>query len=164
MDPPDQRLFEADVADAEFLIGASKGWWGLAPATVVPADLAWPKTILWLAAAPRPNAPERFYVLLDVAGYRTASPTGSFWDPETRGALALAKRPKGKDGSRFAKVLRTDWEGGRAFYHPYDRLAAQSHTQWSTEQPNLIWSAKLTIVDYLEEFYALFQGSDYVGV
>ncbi len=164
MDAPDQRLFEADVADAEFLIGARKGFWGLAASDLRPADLVWPKRILWIAAAPRPNSPEKFYLLLDLAGYRTASPTGNFWDPGTKAALALGRWPKGKSGSRFAKVFRTDWEGGRAFYHPYDRFAAQSHTQWATEQPHLIWSARLTIVDYLEEFYGLLQGSDYVGV
>jgi len=164
MDAPDHRLFEADVAEAEFLIGAGKGFWGLAASDLRPADVVWPKRILWLAAAPRPNAPDRFHLLLDLTGYRAASPTGAFWDPATKAALTLERWPKGKGGSRFAKVFRTDWEGGRAFYHPYDRFAAQSHTQWATEQPHLIWSARLTIVDYLAEFHGLLQGSDYVGV
>jgi hypothetical protein len=164
MDAPDQRLFEADIADAAFLIGARKRFWGLAAADLVPPELVWPRRILWLAAAPLPNSSDRFYLLLDLAGYRTASPTGAFWDPATKAALALGKWPKGKGGSRFAKVFRTDWAGGRAFYHPYDRVTAQSHPQWTTEQPHLIWSAKLTIVDYLEEFHGLLQGSDYVGV
>jgi hypothetical protein len=165
MDAPDQRLFEADVADAEFLIGARKGWWDLAPASVLPTDLAWPKRIVWIAAAQRARSPDKFYFLLDLKGYRTASPTGTLWDPETKARLALEKWPKGKDGSRFAKVFRTaDWKRGEALYHPYDRVAAQDHREWKREQPHLVWTAERTIVDFLEEFYALLQGSDYIGV
>lgn len=164
MEGPDQRLFEADVTDAPFLIGASKGQWGLTAADLLPPWLTWPKRILWLAAPPRPNAPEKFHLLLDLAGYRAASPTGAFWDPTTKAALATAKWPKGKGGSRFAKVFRTDWEGAKALYHPFDRFAASSHTQWATEQPHLIWTSDRTIVDFLAEFHGLFQGSDYVGV
>ena len=164
MNPPDQRIFDADLVDAEFRMGAGKGFWGLGDTDLVPADLAWPKRIMWLAAAPRANAPDRFYVLLDLAGYRTVPPTGAFWDATTKADLSLAQWPKGRAGSRFAKVFRTDWEGGKAFYHPYDRFAAQGHTQWPAEQPNLVWSIRHTIVDYLEEFHGLLQGSDYLGV
>jgi len=165
MDAPDQRLFEADVADAPFLIGASKGRWDLAPTAILPADLAWPKRILWIAAAPRPKARERFYFLLDLKGYRTVPPTGTLWDPETKARLALEKWPKGKDGSRFARVFRiADWQCGAAFYHPYDRVAAEGHSEWKSQQPHLVWTADHTIVEWLEEFYDLLQGSDYVGV
>lgn len=164
MNTPDQRLFEADVAGAPFLIGVHKGWWGLAAADLVPTDMVWPTRILWVAAAPRPNSPDRHYLLLDLTGYRTVSPTGSFWDPETKTPLALAKWPKGTYGSRVAKVFRTDWEGGRALYHPYDRVAAQGHADWPTQQPHLVWNSNRTIVDYLEEVFGLLQGGDYVGV
>jgi hypothetical protein len=78
--------------------------------------------------------------------------------------LALEKRPKGRPGSRFAKVFRTDWEGGRAFYHPYDRAAANSHADWPSTQPHLVWNANHTIVDYLAEFHALLNSGDYLGV
>lgn len=165
MDAPAQRLFETDVADAPFLMGAAKGWWGLAPPAMVPANLVWPKRVLWIAAAERANAPDRFYILLDLKGYRTTSPTGTVWDPETKARLALEKWPKGKDGSRFAKVFRTaDWQRGAAFYHPYDRIAAAGHSEWKSQQPHLVWTADHTIVDWLEEFYNLLQGGDYIGV
>ena len=42
MDKPDQRLFEADVASAEFRAGALKGYWGLAGTDVLPEQPAWP--------------------------------------------------------------------------------------------------------------------------
>jgi hypothetical protein len=61
-------------------------------------------------------------------------------------------------------VFRTDWEGGRAFYHPYDRLAAAGHPKWVAEQPSLIWDSTHTIVDYLEEIHFLLSSGDYLGL
>jgi hypothetical protein len=162
--PPDQRLFEADLQSAEFRNGVLKGWWGVAEADTRPANLAWPNTILWIRAAQRPNAPERYYFTLNCAGYRAESPTGTFWDPIEKYILDVKKRPKGKPGSRFAKVFRTDWKSALAFYHPYDRVAVSEHAQWRQQQPNLIWDSNHTITDYLEEFRALLQSGDYIGV
>jgi hypothetical protein len=161
---PDQRLFEADLMLAEFRRGIVKGLWGQAEAEMIPEGAAWPRVFFWLAAAARENAPDRFYVALDATGYRSVAPTGTFWDPATKATLEFAKRPKGKPNSRFAMVFRTDWENGRAFYHPYDRFAAQSHGQWPREQPHLIWTTNHTIVDWLEEFQSLLNCGDYRGV
>lgn len=164
MEPPDKRLFDSDLDSAEFRNGVVKGWWDLADAEILPSGLTWPRAILWIAPAPRADAPSRFYVSLDVAGYRTVPPTGAFWDPAANAPLDVARRPKGRDGSRVAKVFRTDWEGGRAFYHPYDRVAAQGHAAWPAEQPHLRWTANHTIVDYLMEFHGLLNSGDYVGI
>jgi hypothetical protein len=164
MDKPDQRLFEADLTSAEFRAGALKEYWGLAGTEVLPEQTVWPVRVLWIAAAPRENAPGRYYVQLDLSDYRTVPPTGTFWDPSTRSTLEIAKRPKGRPDSRFAKVFRTDWEGGRAFYHPYDRVAAKSHPAWPSEQPSLIWDSNHTIVDYLEEIRSLLNCGDYLGL
>jgi hypothetical protein len=164
MDKPDQRLFEHDLSSAEFRIGAEKRRWGVSAAEVLPTNLAWPNVILWIAAAARPNSPDLFHILLDAAGYRNASPTGMFWDPNTKATLDLAKRPKGTPNSRVAKVFRTDWNSGTAFYHPYDRVAAQGHAEWPKEQPHLIWTPDHTIVDFLEEFHSLLNSGDYIGV
>ena len=164
MDKPDQRLFEEDVLSAEFRTGVLKGFWDLAGADELLEGLAWPARVFWMAAAARANAPARFYVLLDLTSYRSVPPTGTFWDPATRSALEFSKRPKGKPDSRFAKVFRTDWESGLAFYHPYDRVAAKGHTDWPKDQPHLVWTSDHTIVDYLEEFHSLLQGGDYIGL
>lgn len=164
MEKPDESLFEEDLRSADFRNGAIKGRWGLPAPEILPDAITWPTRILWLAAAAHPNAPERFYIRLDAAGYRAASPTGTFWDPVTKSLLDSAKRPKGKPGSRFAKVFRTDWKNGAAFYHPYDRVAAGDHTNWPKEQPHLIWTRDHTIVDYLEVFHSLLNCGDYLGV
>ena len=163
MKPPDQRLFESDLSSAEFRIGAVNGWWGTPESALLPADLAWPQVILWIASAARENAPTRFYFYLDATGYRTVPPTGTFWDPATKSALDVAKRPKGRPGSRFKMVFRTDWNNA-ALYHPYDRVAAQSHPQWTKEQPHLIWTVDRTIADYLTEFHTLLNCGDYLGI
>ena len=164
MEKPDQRLFESDLASAEFRAGVLKGYWGLAGAEVLPEQPAWPVRILWVEAAPRAEAPNRFYLGLNLDSYRTVPPTGTFWDLGTGAALAPKKRPKGKKDSRFAKVFRTDWKDGLAFYHPYDRAAVEGHDRWLTEQPSLIWDSNHTIVDYLEEMHSLLHSGDYLGL
>lgn len=164
MEKPDERLFAADLASAEFRSGVIKGWWGFRDTELLPADLKWPRTLLWIAAAARINAPDHYFFALDVAGYRAASPTGALWDPIEKSRLELSKWPKGGSGTRFARVFRTDWQGGIAFYHPYDRVAAGSHGQWRADQPHLVWTANHTIVDYLAEFHALLQSGDYLGI
>lgn len=164
MEQPDKRLFEADLASAEFRNGVLNGWWAVVADDVLPLGLTWPRVIVWIGAAPRDTGPSRFYLSLDAAGYRTASPTGTFCDPATGAMLEAAKRPKGRPDSRLAKVFRTDWEGGRAFYHPYDRVAAKGHKDWPSTQPHLVWTANHTIVDYLSEFHALLNCGDYLGV
>jgi hypothetical protein len=163
---PDEQLFEGDLLSAEYRSGAVKGLWGLADPSARSEGAVWPKAYFWLAAAPRANAPDRFYVALDMAGYRSVSPTGAFWDRATKAALDLTKWPKGKPGSRLAMVFRTSgWpHAGKTFYHPYDRVSAQSHPSWPNEQPHLIWESTHTIVHYLEEFQSLLTSGDYLGV
>jgi len=165
---PDNRLFEADLQSAEFRDGEACRKWGKAEPDVIPNDdkaKAWPNVFLWIAAAPRANSPNRFHIALDAAGYRTVPPTGTFWDPAKKARLDFTAFPKGKSGSRFAMVFRTNWgESKRAFYHPYDRVAAQSHANWAKELPHLVWTDAHTIVNYLEEFHGLLNGGDYLGV
>lgn len=164
MDSPDKRLFEADICSAGFRNGVVKGWWGLAEERYLPAATDWPIRVLWITAAPRDTAPGRFYVSVNLEGYRSVAPTGTFWDPATKSMLDVAKRPKGRKGSRCAKVFRTDWMGGRAFYHPYDRVATQGHSNWSVEHPHFVWTANHTIVDYLVEIHSLLNSGDYLGI
>jgi hypothetical protein len=166
MSSPEQRLFESDLQSASFRIGLTKGLWGLAEDEAMPQGAMWPKAYLWMAAVPRQNSPDRFYVELDLTGYRSVPPTGPFWDSLKRQRLEHAKWPKGKPGSRFAQIFRlSGFTGaGTAFYHPYDRVGSANHTSWPREQPHLIWTERRTIVDYLEEFQSLFTTGDYIGV
>lgn len=166
MKPPDQRLFEEDIESPGFLGGVLKGRWAMAEAGVLPEKLAWPDVILWIAAAPRSGAPDRYYFALNLSGYRNVPPTGPVWDPVKKETLELAKWPKGKPGSRFALVFRTNRFSfaGRALYHPYDRSPLSDHPRWPTEQPHLIWDSNHTILDYVEEFHSLLHSGDYIGV
>lgn len=167
MQGPDERLFEDDLSSAGFRMGVANRQWGLPDQDVLPQQPVWPARILWIAAAPREGAPDRFYILIDAAGYRSVPPTGTFWDPNTKSRLDLSKRPKGKNGSKVAMVFRIDWpphDKGSAFYHPYDRVAVQDHSQWPAQLPNLVWDSNRTIVDYLSEFYTLLSSENYLGV
>jgi hypothetical protein len=164
MSAPDQRLFAADLQSAPFRIGAFKGRWGIAEESARPSNTEWPRVFFWIAAAKRAAGPERFYVALDVKSYRSVPPTGTFWDPEAHVILPFGKRPKGRQNGRVARVFRTDWNNGTAFYHPYDRIAAEGHPNWKQEQRHLVWSEAHTIVDVLEELHGLLNSGEYLGV
>ena len=110
METPDQRLFEDDLLSAEFRSGVLKGFWDVAAPSVLPAAFSMAHPDLWMAAAARPNAPERFYIQLDLSGYRTAAPTGTFWDPGTKSVLDLSKRPKGKAGEPLRESIQNRLE------------------------------------------------------
>lgn len=156
-------MLEEDLASAAFLAGAHRGNWGLPDPSVLPDACAWPRFIVWVRPASRPKAPERFYFDLDMTGYRGKPPTGTLWDAAKQAVLALELRPKGRPGSRVAKVFRTDWNNA-ALYHPYDRVAADSHPEWLAAHPNLIWTPQHTMVDYVMEMHGLLNGDCYVGV
>jgi hypothetical protein len=164
--PPDHRLFETDLQSAEYRNGVTKGLWGEAEPDARPDGAAWPNVYIWMAAAPRSGAPDRYYIALNLSGYRNAPPTGPLWDPVKKQTIELSKWPKGKPNSRFAQVFRTDGFSfaGRALYHPYDRSPLSDHPNWPAEQPHLVWTSTHTIVNYLEEFQSLLTSGDYVGV
>jgi hypothetical protein len=155
--PPDQRRFEADLEDGPFLAGMAAGRWGRPDASLV-ETVAWPKAVLWVAAAPRKDSPDKFHLLLDCEGYPSQSPTGSFWDPAIRQQLASANWPKGK--GQVAAVFRP----GGAFYHPYDRVSASGHKDWPAKYPHLLWDGTRTIVDFLGVIHGLLNSTDYTGV
>ncbi len=161
--PPDQRRFDADLREAPFLAGVADGRWDVADRSVA-SGLDWPLVLLSVTAAPRDASPDRFYLLLDCQGYPAEGPTGAFWDPNKRAPLPSAAWPKGKGQGQVAAVFRPDWEGGRAIYHPFDRLTASKHADWPSKYPRLLWGGSRTIVDYLGMVHGLLNSNDYRGV
>src|SRR5262245_31095181 len=105
--PPDQKAVQADLADGPFLIGVTKGQWGLADVSGFSEGISWPHVMLWVAAAQRPNAPNRFYIRLDCQDYPTLPPTGTVWDLADNQQLPPSRRPKGV--GQVAMMFRTDW-------------------------------------------------------
>ncbi len=150
-----------DLRDGAFLASVADGRYGL-PDEEHTKGVAWPHVVIWVAAAQRSGSPDRFHLLLDCQGYPTQGPTGSFWDSNTKGLLVASDWPKGQ--GQVAAVFRSDWEGGRALYHPFDRYTAGKHADWPAKYPHLLWHSKRTIVDYLGMVHGLLNCNDYRGV
>lgn len=157
---PSERAIDADMESAAYLDGVARGQWGV-PEEPQPQ---WPFRQFWIAAVPREGSADRFVIRINCDGYRTIQPTGNFWDLKGNTFLIDPnRRPKGSPRSTVEKVFRTDWEGGTAFYHPYDRKAFSTHAQWAGTSTNRIWNDRLTIADYLDEFHRLLNSGDYIG-
>ncbi len=108
MTEPDKRAMETDLTGTSFLSGVANGWWD----HVEDSAPDWPTMIFWVAAAKRDKAPDRFYLKLNCKNYPTDSPTGTFWDPETKEQLAGRKWPKGS--GQVSAVFNPTWENGVA--------------------------------------------------
>ena len=156
-----QRLLEADLAGAQFRAGQLRGDWSLVGAI---EHLQWPYVLTETAAAARPNGPLRWLVRWDATGYGSAPITGGFWDAGAGAFLAKEKWPRGRPGTVVATVFKTEgWAApGQGFYHPWDRTALHGHQpQWS--DPRWVWSAKVTIADYVAQFHRWLNCEDYLG-
>ena len=156
-----QRLLEADLQRADFLIGVDKGHWSLAQPV---RESDWPRVFTWVRAAPRPNGPEQWLVRWDVAGYNEQSPTGAFWDAAAA-LLPGALWPKAMADSVAAKVFRIDgWKlSGQAFYHPYDRLARQDHRQWPEQHARYVWTNANVLTDFIVLVHRWLNCEAYLG-
>ena len=124
---PDRRLFEADLQSAAYRSGVAKGLWGGAEADAQPDDAIWPRAFFWMAAASRTGAPDRYYLALNLSGYRSVPPTGPFWDPVKKQVLELGKWPKGKSGQplRYGVPHRRLFRGGAGLLSPLRPRAGQ---------------------------------------
>jgi len=157
-----QRLVDTDLRRVEFLMGVDAGRWDLAePFSVT----VWPFVYTMVQAASRPNSPEQLLVRWDLENYSEQSPTGAFWDADTKSFLAPARWPKGRPGTPVATVFKVEgWAApGRGFYHPYDRQARLNHNDWPAQNPQFIWTKDNTIVDFLHLVHRWLNCEDYLG-
>jgi hypothetical protein len=161
MTEPDKRAMQTDLTGASFLSGVANGWWD----HVEDSAPDWPTMIFWVAAAKRDKAPDRFYLKLNCKNYPTDSPTGTFWDPETKEQLAGRKWPKGS--GQVSAVFNPTWENGVALYHPLDRFPMGSHqtgsNDWRVKYPQHVWKGDRNVTRYLTMVYRLLNSSEYTG-
>lgn len=152
---PDQRALEAHLKSARFQLGIDGGLWRV-------IESGWPHMLIAVTAASRENAPGEFALRFELSGYPQSAPTAAIWDIQANTLLDAALRPKGGPAG-FA--FRADWEGGRALYAPYDRLAIENHAgDWAPKYQRLVWHSARDLAFYLENVHRLLGRDDYVGI
>jgi len=152
--PPDQRTFNEHANKPSFLAGLYRGDWAIEKVT-------WPTVDISIAAAPRPDAPDRYWLRCDFANFAADAPTGTPWDPDNDTTLGPDKRPKGDD---VGTVYRVDWEEGRALYVAYDRIALAGHQNWVTEHPRTAWNGTQDLTWWVLRIWELLNSDDYLGI
>jgi hypothetical protein len=152
---PAERLAREHLAGARFRSGVDAGHWR------VVEELHWPHVVIAVRAAQRPGGPAEFALRFDLTDYPTRAPTAMPWDVQAGVKLAPEKRPK---GDRVGLAFRVNWEGGKALYVPYDRVALESHSPWRTQYPRLVWDPTKKITFYLIKVHELLNDEDYQGV
>lgn len=154
--PLDQRVFREHVTSPRFEDGVGRGRWRIV------GDIVWPHVLVAVSAAPRDNAPQEFFLRFDLTGYPVSAPTATPWNPETRDVLEANLRPKGE---RAGYVFRSDWEGGRALYAPFDRVALDRyHSEWRRRYPRQAWDATRDFAWVLQFLHELLNDADYTGI
>ena len=152
---PDERVFRQHVASARFQDGVDRGRWQIM------GDIAWPVVTIAVTAGVRDGAPSEFVLRFDLAGYPESAPTATPWDPIAGGVLGSDLRPKGE---RVGHVFRTDWEGGRALYAPFDRVALNGHSVWKTQHPRRVWDSAKDLAWVLRILHEMLDNDDYTGI
>lgn len=156
---PDLLLFNRHVSEAPFQIGVDKGMWDIEEDD--PTRSRWPVVIIWVAAAPKANCPDKYYFHFDLDGYTAAAPTAYPWDMSIKSVLDEAIWPKGN--RLVSKTFRPDWKpnGQHALYAPCDRASMVGHPQWQQDHPHLWWQPAFNITVYLNFLYSLLNSADY---
>ena len=152
---PDERVLRQHVASARFQEGVDRGRWQ------VLGDIAWPVVMIALTAGPRDSAPSEYVLRFDLAGYPESAPTATPWNPKTGNVLESALRPKGE---RVGHVFRADWNGGRALYAPFDRVALNGHSSWKNQHPRRIWNSSKDLSWLLQILHEMLNNDDYTGI
>jgi hypothetical protein len=152
--PPDELLFEHDLAAAEFRCGEIEGRWHHVATT-------WPQVVIAVSAASRPNAPFEYGFRFECTGYRQSPPSARPWDLASNAPLALNRWPTGR--SIVPSVFRPQWKDGSCLYLPCDRMAIEGHANWNHEHPARLWNPSRGIVCYLEQLHDLLNSNDYTG-
>jgi hypothetical protein len=151
---PDERPLLEHVAGGRFQAGVHAGRWRL-------VSLDWPIALIAVSAAPRPNAPSEFTIRFDLSDYPHSAPTGGLWDEGANTYLAENRRPKGDHAGR---IFRGDWEGGRAMYAAWDRVALQGHPGWAAAYPRSAWNARRDLTFILANIFEVLNADDYLGI
>ena len=152
---PDERVLRQHVASARFQDGVERGRWKIV------GGITWPVVMIAVAAGPRDSAPSEYVLRFDLAGYPETAPTATPWNPTTGDVLEPDLRPKGQ---RVGHVFRTDWEGGRALYAPFDRVALNGHSNWKGQHPRQAWDSSKDLVWLLQILHEMLNNYDYTGI
>ena len=124
-------------------------------------DIDWPVVLIAVAAAPRVSSPREFALRFNLAGYPETAPTATPWNPAMGEILDEESRPKGE---LVGHVFRTNWEGGKALYAPFDRVALNSHPDWKAKYPRRAWNSSRDLTWLLQVMHEMLNNDDYIGI
>src|SRR5581483_5708259 len=129
----EQMRFENDLKHPGYIVGEAKGMWGIIrDAAILPK---WPKVIMWVRAAERPNSPDKYYLLFDLTGYSATAPTATLYEVDKGAKLDKTEWPNGD--ADFKLAFNPDHAFG--FYLPCDRLGQNGKEKtWKTNSQILV--------------------------
>lgn len=157
----DKEAFKKHLELSSFIYGEQKGKWAVLGDPEWPD---WPKVLIWVKAAVKPNGPSGFYFRFDLTNYPAIAPTACPWDKEKNERLEFEIWPA---GPKFVSSVfrRAGWAGGNALYAPCDRLGDLSgHPAWKQQHPEYFWNKETsTIITYLNFLNAMLNSNDYAS-
>lgn len=158
---PSEKTLVSHLQGGRFRFGVNKKKWKLLSVIEEGRLSEWPHCLFWIQAGTRNGAPDGFILHTNFAGYPNDPPTTTFWCTETQSKLPIAMRPRGSSNNW---IFRVDWNNGDALYHPYDRIATESHRDWDRKYPGVVWSREHTLVDLLELIHQTLNSNEYLGI
>jgi hypothetical protein len=144
---PDQVTLRHSMESPDFMRGVALKYWKH-------IDTEWPYAHFAVIAADG----KEFILRCECSNFPD-TPAVELWDLEKQTSLEQAKRPRGVGD--VAIVFRSDWENGRHLYHPHDRVAANSHPDWSIKYSRFAWRREKGIAQLLIAIHNLLNGDEY---
>ena len=138
---PDERALRRHLESAHFQDGVQRGRWR------VVGEVEWPHVMIAVSATHRDGSLHEFFFRVDVEGYPELPPNFTPWDPVAGDVLGPEERPT---GGHLGRLFRTDWEGGKALYAPFDRVALRSHPNWAQQHPSAAWRPDKGLAEALQ--------------
>lgn len=156
---PDLISFNKHIADPSFQLGVEQSKWGILNNSDERPE--WPFVLIWIAAAERNKAADRYYFKFDLGNYPAVAPNIGLWKPETNTSLPALERPKGS--GNVSMIFRSNWLDGSHLYAPYERTALQTHPDWPSAYPDLMWKPTDKIHKIVNDLHINLNSTEYHG-
>jgi hypothetical protein len=145
------RRICADLEAGPVQVGVARGQWQI-------GEFEYPVLMVRIAASPMTYARGWVDLRVDITSYPDQAPTICPWDVSVIAPLAADNRP---NGGRASMVFRSDWESGRALYHPCDRVAIAGHGDWPREHGDDMWDPDAGIAKVLRLLHTILNEADH---
>lgn len=137
----DKEIFKQHLESTPYEIGFNKGKWG------VESNLEdWPAVIIWVKCSGYIGLKSKYHFRFILSNYPEQTPNATVWDVNNN---CISKSEDWPTSDSLSEIFRPEWNVN-GLYLPCDKIAIDTHPDWSNKYNNYKWCSDSTIVNYLD--------------